>query len=86
MQVQGNDVVVTGFWVKVKATAAKQGEQADTTDGFQQSGNFGDSPRATALTVCVASFWFRLWRPTNICMASVNNPGVDYTIDPHNTG
>lgn len=71
----GNDVVVTCFWVKVKA--AKQGEKADTADGFQQSGNLGDSRRPTALTVCVASFWFWSWRQTNTWMASMNKPGVD---------
>ena len=70
----GNDVVITCFWVKVKDKAAEQGEQ---DDGFQQSGNLGDSPRATALTVCVASFWFWSWRPTNTWMASVNKPRVD---------
>jgi hypothetical protein len=74
-KVQGQVVVVvTCFWVKVNDKAAEQGEQADTADGFQQSGNLGDSSRATALTVCVASFWFWSWRPTNTWMASMNKP------------
>ena len=73
----GNDVVVTCLWVKVKDKAAEQGEQADTADGFQQSGNLGDSRRSTALTVCLASFWFWSWRPTYILIVSMNKPGVD---------
>jgi hypothetical protein len=67
------DVAITSFWVKVKDKAAEQGEQADTADGFQQSGNLGDSPLATALTV-VATFWFWSWRPAKSLMASTNKP------------
>jgi len=47
----GNDVVVMCFWVKVNDKAAEGGEQADKADGFQQSGNVGDSPRATVLSL-----------------------------------